>query len=342
VNGGYGYSGTGTFEEDRYFYHHDHLGSSSYLTNQLGNITQHVEYIPFGEVFVEERNEKWNTPYKFNGKEVDEETGLYYYGARYYSSKESVWLSVDPLAEKYPDWSPYAYTFQNPVKFIDPIEMEGEDTGGDPPKGKRDIYESRPADGGRKLVKTKTVSSGSDKDSHFVSVLDEDGNTLKAYSGANAVAEYTRDYGIYKEFESIASDGKGDFERAFWATKEVIKIAATSQETQPILLMPLGALADILLASSVARIGVAAKGGVQITKHAAERMVERGITQKMVETGIAKGTKYLDPKNGTFNYVLKNGFASGKDLLIGVSPQTGKVTTVLRGNNLVNKRFIPQ
>jgi RHS repeat-associated protein len=86
----------------------------------------------------------------------------------------------------------------------------------------------------------------------------------------------------------------------------------------------------------------AAKGGVEITKHAAERMVERGITQMMVEAGIPKGTKYLDPKNGTFNYVLKNGFASGKDLLIGVSTQPGKVTTVLRGNNLVNKRFIPQ
>lgn len=88
--------------------------------------------------------------------------------------------------------------------------------------------------------------------------------------------------------------------------------------------------------------GAAAKGGVQITEHAALRMTERGITQEMVETGISKGTKYFDPKNGTFNYVLKNGFASGKDLLIGVSPQTGKVTTVLRGNNLFNKRFIPQ
>jgi len=87
---------------------------------------------------------------------------------------------------------------------------------------------------------------------------------------------------------------------------------------------------------------LAAKTGVQITEHAALRMTERGITQKMVETGISKGTKYFDPKNGTFNYVLKNGFASGKDLLIGVSPQTGQVTTVLRGNNLVNKRFIPQ
>ncbi|MDR2122355.1 MAG: RHS repeat-associated core domain-containing protein [Flavobacteriaceae bacterium] len=55
----------------------------------------------------------------FNGKELDEETGLYYYGARYYSSKESVWLSVDPLGKKYPDVSPYVYCLNNPVNAID-------------------------------------------------------------------------------------------------------------------------------------------------------------------------------------------------------------------------------
>jgi hypothetical protein len=71
-------------------------------------------------------------------------------------------------------------------------------------------------------------------------------------------------------------------------------------------------------------------------------MTERRITQKMVETGLSKGVKYFDPKNGTFNYVIKNGFASGKDLLIGTNTVTGKVTTVLRGNNLVKSRFIPQ
>ena len=62
----------------------------------------------------------------------------------------------------------------------------------------------------------------------------------------------------------------------------------------------------------------------------------------MIKTGIAKGAKYYDPKNGTMNYVLKNGFASGKDLLIGVNPYNGKITTVLRGSNLVKTRFIPQ
>jgi RHS repeat-associated protein len=56
----------------------------------------------------------YNTPYKFNGKELDADTGLYYYGARYYDPKTSIWLSVDPLAEKYPSISPYAYVANNP------------------------------------------------------------------------------------------------------------------------------------------------------------------------------------------------------------------------------------
>jgi RHS repeat-associated protein len=85
-----------------------------------GDIVQHIEYVPFGEVFIEERNNTWNTPYLFNAKELDEETGLYYYGARYYEPRISLWLSVDPLGEKYPNVSAYVYTFQNPIMFIDP------------------------------------------------------------------------------------------------------------------------------------------------------------------------------------------------------------------------------
>ena len=73
------------------------LGSSSLITNLDGEIVQHIEYVPFGEVFIEERNNKWNTPYLFNAKELDEETGLYYYGARYYDPRVSLWLSTDPL-----------------------------------------------------------------------------------------------------------------------------------------------------------------------------------------------------------------------------------------------------
>jgi RHS repeat-associated protein len=109
-----------------YFYHSDHLGSSSVITDQLGALVQHVEYVPFGEVFVEERasTSSWRTPYLFNAKELDEETGLYYYGARYYDPRTSVWLSVDPLAEKYPNVGSYVYCVNNPVKFVDPDGRE--------------------------------------------------------------------------------------------------------------------------------------------------------------------------------------------------------------------------
>jgi RHS repeat-associated protein len=108
----------------QYSYHSDHLGSSSLFTNLDGEIVQHVEYVPFGEVFIEERNNTWNTPYLFNAKELDEETGLYYYGARYYDARISLWLSADPLQEKYPNVSTYAYCVQNPVKFVDPTGMD--------------------------------------------------------------------------------------------------------------------------------------------------------------------------------------------------------------------------
>jgi RHS repeat-associated protein len=104
----------------QFYYHSDHLGSTSLITDLDGNVVQHVEYVPFGEVFIEERNNKWNTPYLFNAKELDEETGLYYYGARYYDGRTATWLGVDPMWEKYPNSSTYAYCVQNPVKFVDP------------------------------------------------------------------------------------------------------------------------------------------------------------------------------------------------------------------------------
>ena len=107
-------------EPNIFFYHPDHLGSTSLVTNLDGEVTQHVAYIPYGEVFIEERNGVWNTPYLFNAKELDEETGLYYYGARYLDPKDTRWLSVDPMFEKYDGMTPYNYCEGNPVVLVDP------------------------------------------------------------------------------------------------------------------------------------------------------------------------------------------------------------------------------
>ena len=108
------------YEKMQFYYHPDHLGSSSYITNLDGEVAQHIEYVPFGEVFIEERNNTWNTPYLFNAKEFDEETGMYYYGARYYEPRLSLWMSTDPMEEKYSWLSSYCYTSNNPIKYIDP------------------------------------------------------------------------------------------------------------------------------------------------------------------------------------------------------------------------------
>ena len=62
--------------------------------------------------------------FTFSAKEKDSETGLSYFGARYYSSDLSIWLSVDPMSDKYPSLSPYVYCADNPVKLVDP---NGED-----------------------------------------------------------------------------------------------------------------------------------------------------------------------------------------------------------------------
>jgi len=117
-------------ELEQYFFHPDHLGSTSYITNLLGEVSQHMEYFAFGETFVEEHRSSNNSPYKFNGKELDEETGWYYYGARYYDPRISVWLSVDPpmVDGEYLDKetyfeknnSVYSFSWNNPVRYIDP------------------------------------------------------------------------------------------------------------------------------------------------------------------------------------------------------------------------------
>ena len=104
-----------------YYYHSNHLGSTCYVTDENASVVQGFLYAPFGEI-TNEYSPMWqngNIPkYAFNAKELDEETGMYYYEARYY--QPPVFVSRDPLFEKYPTFSPYTYCANNPIKFIDP------------------------------------------------------------------------------------------------------------------------------------------------------------------------------------------------------------------------------
>jgi len=121
---GYGYIPNDTTKEETFFYHSDHLGSTSYITDDKANITQYDAYLPYGELLVDEHSSSEDLPYKFNGKQFDEETGLYYYGARYLNPITSLWYGVDPLTEKYKSIGAYVYCIGNPLKFVD---SKGED-----------------------------------------------------------------------------------------------------------------------------------------------------------------------------------------------------------------------
>ena len=116
---GYGYIANDTTKEETFFYHSDHLGSTSYITDDHANITQYDAYLPYGELLVDEHSSSEDLPYKFNGKQFDEETGLYYYGARYMNPITSLWYGVDPLFEKYPTESSFIYCLDNPIILFD-------------------------------------------------------------------------------------------------------------------------------------------------------------------------------------------------------------------------------
>jgi RHS repeat-associated protein len=112
-------------------------------TDASGYVNQHLQYMPFGETFVDQRKTGHDVRFKFTGKERDNEIkpigadslntfenkqgmnqpGYRYFGARYYDSGVSVWLSVDPLADKYPSQSPYSYVGNRPTMVIDPNGM---------------------------------------------------------------------------------------------------------------------------------------------------------------------------------------------------------------------------
>ena len=127
--------GPGDAQPDRnfvYYYHPDHLGSSSYVTDAYGKLYQHLQYFPSGEGWVDEQSNTQRTPYRFTAKELDEETGLYYFGARSYDPRTSVWQSADLQLDRYlngiskggvfnsANLNLYGYAYQNPLKFTDP------------------------------------------------------------------------------------------------------------------------------------------------------------------------------------------------------------------------------
>ena len=111
------------------WYHTDHLQSTNYVTDARGRFTEHLEYFPFGEQWVEEQSgaSSDTVPYRFTGHDWDSETRLYYAGARYYDPRQGQWLSGDPAgrgrlsgAQSTAALGLYSYSRNSPLVLRDP------------------------------------------------------------------------------------------------------------------------------------------------------------------------------------------------------------------------------
>ena len=101
------------------FFLRDHLGSVRAVVAQTGAVQQTNEYYPFGDLFPTSGTDNSGNRFRFTGKELGAETGLYDFSARFLHPRSGRFTTLDPLAEKYPGISPYAYCKGNPVWYVD-------------------------------------------------------------------------------------------------------------------------------------------------------------------------------------------------------------------------------
>ena len=109
-----------------YYFHGDHLGSTSVVTDKTGAAIGEYVYRPFGETYAESGT---HFRYLYTGQEQDFETGLYFYNARYYDARLARFISADTIVPGAFDpqaLNRYSYALNNPLRYTDPTGHEGE------------------------------------------------------------------------------------------------------------------------------------------------------------------------------------------------------------------------
>ena len=207
-----------------YYYSTDHLGSSRLVLDSNGQIAERLMFLPTGEVFKDEQNSSYyHSDFLFCGKELDAETGNYYYGARYYAPRIGIWLSPDPMQLKYPHVSSYAYCMGNPVKLIDPL-------------GKDVLIWYKDSRGNDQLYRFDGTQSKMPKDNQFIKDFIQVYNYMKYTGGGenlrNAVENHK--YEIYVDNAELYEKFDTEFYKyhvptVYWESRKGIRFKGGRQ-----------------------------------------------------------------------------------------------------------------
>jgi len=283
-----------------HYFHPDHLGSTNVISDSSGTLVETTKYYPFGSVRAGGTEDK----YGFTDQESDSETGLMYYGARYYSPKVKRFAQADSMIQNF--YNPqslnrYAYVENNPLKYVDPSGHS-----------KATIIKSFAVG----IIKYGSLAAG-------IATIHSDFADLNQRIAHEV--EMEQKHGMFS-YEAIAATGEVMLkvgEIAILSKSDVDEIADLAKGGGK-------ALGLVGKVDDVGDILKTTKGEVKLSEHALGKMKSQGIDVQDVKNTIEGGEEFKYFHDGTW----KTGYYDSKtNIFVG---KGDKITTVIEPTNPEN------
>jgi RHS repeat-associated protein len=310
----------------------DALGSTRMITDGNGTVQNCKDYYPYGgEVPATSATGRSGSCWtdvpetlRFTGKERDAETGLDYFGARYFSGAMGRFTSPDPgsagaVPSNPQSWNAYSYALNNPLRLIDPTGMYSEESGDD---GRHNLLQNLPridpcARGCMALTGDPHLSPGAypSTDNRYVMFVDPHGDGRLDRTGAEPT--------VGPEFDIVAGGAKFAGAGFMALLRPALRAAARR--------LGLEVGADVGIALSRAAIGDALADEARVL-HAAKNLVKGGVLEEGTNAALAAGTRAVAREilsNPIASFVTRIGTAAGETAVrVFVGQSSGRLVGV--------------